>query len=98
MTTNIPSKLSKKRRSLPWLNKDLKEMAKLRSRLYKNAKQTQHECKIAFKKAEINHINNTIQKGLEENNSKPFWWYVISRRQDSVGVAPPQEDRRVNNG
>ncbi|WAQ98000.1 hypothetical protein MAR_022373 [Mya arenaria] len=62
-------------------------------------KQYQRECKKVFKKAEVNHINNTIQKGLEENNSKPFWRYVKSRRQDSVGVAPLKKaGRLVNNG
>ncbi|WAR25054.1 hypothetical protein MAR_010758 [Mya arenaria] len=61
--------------------------------------QYQRECKKAFKKAEVNHINNAIQKGLEENNSKPFWRYVKSRRQDSVGVAPLKKaGRLVNNG
>ena len=29
-------------------------------------------CKSAFKKAEINHIDNTIQKGLDEQSTKPF--------------------------
>ena len=28
----------------------------------------QKTCKKAFKKAGINHINNVIQKGLNENN------------------------------
>ncbi len=46
------------------------------------------ECKRAFKKAEINFINNTIQDGLENNNTKPFWRYIKSKRQDSVGIAP----------
>ena len=36
----------------------------------------------------VNPINNVIQKGLNENNSKPFWRYVKSRRQDNVGVSP----------
>ena len=45
----------------------------------------QKQCKKAFKRAEINHNNDVIQKGLDENNSKPFWRYVKSRRQDSVG-------------
>ena len=48
----------------------------------------QKTCKKAFKKAKINYINDVIQKGLTENNPKPFWRYVKSRRQDSVGVSP----------
>ena len=72
-------------------------MVRWKARLYKHAKKSnqwgsfkafQKTCKKAFKKAEINHINNVIQKGLNENNSKPFWRYVKSRRQDNVGVSP----------
>ena len=72
-------------------------MVRRKTRLYMHAKKSkqwssfktfQKQCKIAFKRAEINHINDVIQKGLDENNSKPFWRYVKSRRQDSVGVPP----------
>ena len=64
---------------------------------YKHAKRSNHwgpfkafqrKCKKAFKEAEINHNKNIIQKGLNENNPKPFWRYVKSRRQDNVGVSP----------
>ena len=100
MQRNIPSKTSKKRKSVPWFNRDLKRRVKRKSRLYKHAKKTnqwepfkifQKDCKKAFKKAEILYINDTIQKGLDDNNTKPFWRYVKSRRQDSVGVAPLKE-------
>ena len=37
---------------------------------------------------EWEYINNTIEDGLRNNNTKPFWSYVKSRRQDSTGVAP----------
>ena len=37
---------------------------------------------------EWEYINNTIEEGLRNNNTKPFWSYVKSRRQDSTGVAP----------
>ena len=38
---------------------------------------------------EKEHINNTIEEGLwNDNNTKPFWSNVKSRRQDSTGVAP----------
>ena len=32
-------------------------------------KSFQKECKKAFKKAEIDHINSEIQKGLDERNT-----------------------------
>jgi len=97
ISKEVPSKMSSKRKSLPWFSHKLKRMVKRKARLYKMAKETgnwthfktyQRECKKEFKKAEINHINIAIEKGLEENNTKPFWRYVKSRRQDNIGVQP----------
>ena len=95
MDKNIPSKVCSKWTSLPWFNRNLKKMGQRKARLYRRAKKSnqrisfktyQKHCKKAFKKAEINHINDVIRKGLDENNSKPFWRYFKSRRQDSVRV------------
>ena len=33
-------------------------------------------------------INETTQNGLENKNTKPFWKYVKSKRQDNIGVSP----------
>ncbi|KAK2166213.1 hypothetical protein NP493_1331g00010 [Ridgeia piscesae] len=41
-----------------------------------------------MRKAEWEYINNTITQGLQTNNSKPFWKYIKSRKQDNIGVAP----------
>ena len=51
-------------------------------------KQFQKLCKKEFKQAETDYINKTIQDGLDNNNSKPFWRYIKSKRQDNIGVAP----------
>ena len=93
MDRNIQTKVCKNRRSLSWYNRDLKRMVRRKSRMYKHAKKSNQwgsfkAFQKAFKKVEINHINDVIQKGLTENNPKPFWRYVKSRRQDSVGVSP----------
>ena len=40
-----------------------------------------------MRKAEWEYINNTITQGLQTNNSKPFWKYIKSRKQDNIGVA-----------
>ena len=45
-------------------------------------------CKREFKKAETDYVNKTIQEGFENNNSKPFWRYIKSKRQDNIGTAP----------
>lgn len=68
MDKHIPSKMCKNRKSLPWFNKTLLRMTKRKARLYKHAKSSHQwqtynefqECKRAFKKAEIDHINSTI--------------------------------------
>ena len=97
MDKNIPSEVCSKRKSLPWFNRNLKKMVRRKARLNSRAKKSnqwtpfktyQKHCKNVFKKAEINHINDVIQKGLDENNSKPFWRYVKSKRQNSVGGLP----------
>ena len=97
MDRNIPSKVCSKWKSLLWLNRNLKKMVRRKTRLYRHAKKSnqwssfktfQKQCKKAYKRAEINRINDVIQKGLDENNSKPFWRCVKSRCQDSVGVPP----------
>ena len=81
----IPSKFTKKRSTLPWFNKNLERLVKKKSKLHKKAKASgdwdsykQHQkfCKKEFQKAENDYVNQIINKGLEENNSKPFWKYI----------------------
>ncbi|KAH3789462.1 hypothetical protein DPMN_167643 [Dreissena polymorpha] len=52
-----------------------------------NYKRHQKNCKKALKKVEIELINNTIQSGFEENNTKTAWRYVKSRRPGNTGIA-----------
>ena len=46
----------------------------------------------ALDQARWDYVNNILIDGLESNNSKPFWRFVKSRRQDSVGVAPLKDE------
>ena len=41
-----------------------------------------------MRKAEWEYINTTVTQGLQTNNSKPFWKYIKSRKQDNIGEAP----------
>ena len=41
-----------------------------------------------LRKAEWDHVNKVIQDGLNQNNTKPFWSYTKSKRQDNIGIAP----------
>ena len=99
---NVPSKIMKGRKSLPWFSHSLKRMVRRKMRLYKKAKKTQNQerkknawkqytefqktCKRSFKEAEENFILSSVLHGLEENNSKPFWRYVSSKRRDRTGI------------
>jgi hypothetical protein len=59
--------------------------------MWSNYKHYQKECKRQIRKAECNYINSSILEGVEKNNTKPFWKYVKSRKQDNIGVAPLKE-------
>ena len=101
---NVPSKTRRGRKSLPWFCHRLKRMVKRKARLYKKTKDPrristktqdwdeykkfQRTCKQAFKKAEEDHVLTSVVQGLEENNPKPFWRYVTSKRQDRTGMPP----------
>ncbi len=102
--THIPHSMKSKRHHLPWLNTSLKRMLRKKNRLLTQAKKTnnwstykfhQKECKRQIKKAERNYINTTIQEGLQNNNTKPYWHYIKARRQDNIGVAPLKEQGQL---
>ena len=94
---HIPSKMCGGRPRTPWITKNIKRMLKKKHRLFQQARKTQmwdnyrqhqRECKRAIRRAEYSYVNNIIEEGMQSNNTKPFWQYVKSRRQDNIGVAP----------
>ena len=97
INSNIPSKLKTSKHSVPWINREVKRTLRRKARLFKKAKKTnnwtsyrkcQKECKQKLRKAEWNHINKVINEDLQNNNTKPFWNYAKSKREDNVGMAP----------
>ena len=87
----------KKRSSLPWMNKHLVKLIKKKCTLFKKAKMSgdwtdyrnhQKTCRKEMRKTESDYVNKTINEGLAENNPKPFWKYIKSRKSDNIGVAP----------
>ena len=94
---NIPSSLRRNNQNLPWVDRKLKKLLDNKKRLFKQAKKTknwknfhfaQKECRRKMRTAESNWVNRTIEDGLQNNDSKPFWKYVKAKRQDNTGVAP----------
>ena len=101
---HVPSKICSAKRSLPWLCPKLKKLIKRKSKLHQRAKRSgswedyrvfQRHCRKQFRQAEWDHINNVIIEGLQSNNTKPFWNYVKSKRQDNIGVAPLKSDGQL---
>jgi hypothetical protein len=97
MNTNIPHKEIKSRNSIPLVRKKERKMLKKKQRLYRQARKTkkwsnyrsyQKECKRHLRKAEYEYINQNIFEGIKNNNTKPFWKYIKSKRQDAGGIAP----------
>ena len=86
------------------MNRSLKSMIRKKQRLYNQAKKThkwsnykffQKECRKAFRDAECSYINEQIQKGLSQNNVKPFWQYVKGKKQNNFGVSPLLRDGKL---
>ena len=96
----VPIKLTSTRYNLPWFNAKLRRMCRRKHRLYKKAmkskKQSDWSTHREFKKrvvkelreAQWQYINNILVTGLEENDTRPFWKYVKSQKQEQFGVAP----------
>jgi hypothetical protein len=38
------------------------------------------------------YVNNILSEGLENKNSKPYWRFIKSRRQDNIGIAPLKKE------
>ncbi|KAK3088908.1 hypothetical protein FSP39_025302 [Pinctada imbricata] len=93
---NIPAKMIKSNK-LQWINHKIMKMIRRKQTLYNQAKRNgkwanyhhyQKECKRQIRNAEWQYINTAIIEGMDKNNSKPFWKYVKSRKQDNIGVTP----------
>ena len=96
----IPSRMTSTKQHLPWLNSTTKRMCRRKQRLYnlaRRTKKTKHwerfkEAKKntcnALRRAHLNYINDIFEEGISNNDTKPFWRYVKSQRQENVGVAP----------
>ncbi len=97
---HVPSKTNRNKNSLPWINSSVKRLLRRKARIYKQAKKTgnwrnyrfiQKECKREIRRLEWTYINETITAGLNENNTKPFWKYIKSKKQENIGVSPLKE-------
>ena len=91
MKEHIPNKLTSTRTNIPWFNRGLKRMCKVKRRRFKRAKKVKKsrdwESYVAHKKATASnlkaarwdHLNGILQTSLEEKNTKLFYWYTTQK-------------------
>ena len=97
----VPTKLLSTRRNQPWFNASLRRMFKKKRRLFSMAKRSNKRVhwdryrvhKKDTMKARWTYIESMLQTSLDEGNSKPFWRYIRSFRQDNIGVSPLKNGR-----
>ena len=53
------------------------------------------EWALPTRDAERDYVNGTLKNGLESGNNKPFWKYVKSQKQETVGIAALKTDGNV---
>ena len=101
VVTFVPAYVIKENYTLPWLSPILEKCLKRKNRLHSKAKKAgrgspkwakykaqQKRCRYLLKKAETDFVNKKINTGLLENNTKPLWQFIKSKRQDCSGVSP----------
>ena len=104
----VPTKVYSTRYNLPWFDGTAKSLGRKKQKLYNRAKicnnpdhwndykYIQKLTNKHLKKAHRGHINKRLSNALEENNTKPFWNYIKSLRNDSVGVAPIKDKNQLH--
>ena len=107
METHVPSKLSRSANKTPWLTNSVKQMCRKKQLLFNRACRP-HKCSHwksyeahkrdtlkAVRRARWSYVNDILQLSLDSGDLKPFWKYIKSQRQDSVGVSPLKSGGRL---
>ena len=99
MDAHVPHAMSKQRHDLPWLTPALKRECRRKQRLYNKWKRTGRAedkalyddlhtaTRAALKRSHWGYINGILQTGLESGDTKPFWRYCKTQKQDGTGVS-----------
>ena len=98
MEKHVPSKLSKGKRSLPWITADIKRKMRKRDKLFSKARKTSLSADWKAYKAYRNnvtkpvrnshhsYINDVIGNNLTQN-PKSFWSYVKLNKTENLGYS-----------
>ena len=88
----VPKYKQKRKSSAPWITKELIKLCRKKKTLYKRAKKSGSEdswstyrqfnnaLKTKCNSARWQHLKNLADKLKSDNNSKPFWNYIKSKR------------------
>ncbi|XP_077997350.1 uncharacterized protein LOC144450581 [Glandiceps talaboti] len=100
MDRNIPSKMSSPRFSLPWVNHKIRRQIRMKQKIYNKArasgnyhdndsfKKFRRQIDRNIRKEYRRHVKEDICGSLESNNTKSFWKFIKSKRQQTFGTAP----------
>ena len=105
---HVPSKYSSNRNRVPWMSPHIRRLVRKKQRIYNKARKSksptdwkhyrtvQKQVVLALKNSRENYINNIIKGSLEKNDTKPFWRYIKSQKNDNCGVAPLKSKQNLN--
>ena len=101
VVTQVPSKITSQRYSVPWVTQRCKHLSRKKKKLYRRAKTRnndeawakfklaknicQKECREAYQK----FVSDLVTEG---GNSKRLWSFVKSMKTENVGVSPLTKD------
>ena len=98
--TSIPSKLPSTKRHVPWINRSIQRLCRKKQRLYRKPKRDhknsswskyrscKRNCTQQLRRARSGYISEVIGAAFEQQDTKPFWKFIKSCKNDSPGVAP----------
>ena len=97
---HVPTKFSSNRNRIPWMTNAIRRLCRKKQRIYNKARKNksptlwskyrsiQKQVAKYLKQSRENYINNILAESLEKHDTKPFWRYIKSQKQDNCGIAP----------
>ena len=107
---HVPSKISTSKSNTPWFNPTLKRMCRKKQRLFSCAKKShkkahwdkykshKRDTLKAIRRCYWDYIHEVLNLSLNDNNSKPFWKYIRSQRQENLVVSALKENGQLYSG
>ena len=100
ITKNVPTKTTSSKKRHPWITSALRRKTMRRHRMYLKARRSKNKERMAryrtfsksvdkeIRQTKVSFINEHIVGGLTKGNTKPFYKYIKSLKNESIGLAP----------